>query len=601
MPYSKASALILKSEGIETIGMLKQRLVNEKPRDWKNSSVDVENEILEISAPYLEQCTIDDLSYPNNQSIVTATPQLNNKVDLIEVFLRDLMPYGIAAQNYFSVRAWNVLTEIQKNGIKKISEINYLILMKQRNCGKKTAEEILKKIAELCPKTLPLDAETQSEPQNFSVLLGRQLTTLEMTALDTIEIRELNLPVRAQSSIKARSIDELLKLDPQDIIKKRNCGKKTIEQIKACIENSIEIVLQLEDEFRNQSLTIQGFVDNLLNELEPRSKNVLMKRHGFWDGDEDTLESIGKELHITRERVRQIQAKVEKFLKNGLVRRRVHLLMKYLGKKYVTEFLKTNDGFAKIDELQGDIFSSKTDEKEALGHRFLLELFPEEKTSFFKDALVEGDLVFRDSESRVFYERINLAIKRLLSSEGKPLALSAVHDGLKDEFPEVALRTVKRVVEASTDSGFDEAGYVGSKNWKFFTARGRCEMAQRALVDIGAPSHYTHIADRMNILFASRAPFSPRAIHNFLVSRRDVFVLTGRGQYGLVNWGISRRPYLKDFLVQAIQENGGVAEADLLVKEGLRRYGYKKTSILMTLGMNDHIFKAVEKNIYKVR
>ena len=126
-------------------------------------------------------------------------------------------------------------------------------------------------------------------------------------------------------------------------------------------------------------------------------------------------------------------------------------------------------------------------------------------------------------------------------------------------------------------------------------------MAQRALVDLGASSHYTHIVDRMNILFPSRAPFSIRGVHNYLGSHRDIFVLTGRGQYGLVNWGLSRRPYLKDFLAQAIQENGGVAEAELLVKEGQRRYGFKKTSILMTLGMNDHIFKAIKKNTYKVR
>lgn len=598
LPLSQASISILKAEGIDTIGALKQRLINEKPRDWKSSNVNAENEILEISAPYLERCPIYELPGQNNQKISVSVSQSSSSADSIEVLLRERTPYNSQG---FSVRAWNVLSDIKKNGIKKISDLNYHVLMRQRNCGKKTAEEILRKIEDFVPKIPIQNPETELESKNFSALLERTLTDSEIAAVGTLEIRELNLPARAETYINVKSIEQLLKLNPRDILKKRNCGKKTIGQMKACIENSIKSVLQLEDEFRNQSLTIQGFIDNLLNELEPRAKNILMKRHGLWDGDEDTLESIGKEFRITRERVRQIQVKVEKFLRNSLVKRRVHLLMKCLGKKHVTEFLKANDGFAKIDELQGDIFSAKSDEKEALGHRFLLELFPEEKTSFFKDALVEGDLVFQDSESQVFFERLNSVIKRMLSSEGKPLALSAVRDALKEEFPETHLRAIKRCVEASSQFGFDETGYVGSKHWNFFSAKGIREMAQRALIDIGTASHYTHIVDRMNILFPSRAPFSVRVIHNCLGSHRDIFVLTGRGQYGLVNWGLSRRPYLKDFLVRAIQENGGVAEANFLVKEGQRRYGYKKTSILMTLGMNDHIFKAVNKNTYKVR
>ena len=43
--------------------------------------------------------------------------------------------------------------------------------------------------------------------------------------------------------------------------------------------------------------------------LTPREKDVIVKRYGFDGEDERTLENVGKELNVSRERVRQIEAK----------------------------------------------------------------------------------------------------------------------------------------------------------------------------------------------------------------------------------------------------------------------------------------------------
>jgi RNA polymerase primary sigma factor len=48
-------------------------------------------------------------------------------------------------------------------------------------------------------------------------------------------------------------------------------------------------------------------VAELLEKLRPREKHVLMARFGMETGKERTLEEIARELHLTRERVRQIQ------------------------------------------------------------------------------------------------------------------------------------------------------------------------------------------------------------------------------------------------------------------------------------------------------
>lgn len=47
----------------------------------------------------------------------------------------------------------------------------------------------------------------------------------------------------------------------------------------------------------------------VMDSLSDREKKVLIMRYGLDDGKERTLEEVGKEFHVTRERIRQIEAK----------------------------------------------------------------------------------------------------------------------------------------------------------------------------------------------------------------------------------------------------------------------------------------------------
>jgi RNA polymerase primary sigma factor len=44
-------------------------------------------------------------------------------------------------------------------------------------------------------------------------------------------------------------------------------------------------------------------------DLTPKEKKVLLMRHGLEDATCRTLEEVGKEFGVTRERIRQIEAK----------------------------------------------------------------------------------------------------------------------------------------------------------------------------------------------------------------------------------------------------------------------------------------------------
>ena len=57
-------------------------------------------------------------------------------------------------------------------------------------------------------------------------------------------------------------------------------------------------------------------LNDVLHKLTPREERVIKLRFGLEDGRIWTLEDIGKEFNITRERIRQIQVKAERKLKN---------------------------------------------------------------------------------------------------------------------------------------------------------------------------------------------------------------------------------------------------------------------------------------------
>jgi len=54
---------------------------------------------------------------------------------------------------------------------------------------------------------------------------------------------------------------------------------------------------------------LKNQIKEILVDLAPREKKILEMRFGLTDGINHTLEEVGKEFGVTRERIRQIEAK----------------------------------------------------------------------------------------------------------------------------------------------------------------------------------------------------------------------------------------------------------------------------------------------------
>ena len=60
--------------------------------------------------------------------------------------------------------------------------------------------------------------------------------------------------------------------------------------------------------------SLEGF--EMIDTLTPREQRLLELRFGLKDGQPRTLEAVGKEFNVTRERIRQIQGKALRKLRH---------------------------------------------------------------------------------------------------------------------------------------------------------------------------------------------------------------------------------------------------------------------------------------------
>ena len=72
-----------------------------------------------------------------------------------------------------------------------------------------------------------------------------------------------------------------------------------------------------------ESVMLREHIDALLGDLKERERQVIVLRFGLEDGHPRTLEEVGREFKVTRERIRQIEAKALRKLRNPVRSKRI--------------------------------------------------------------------------------------------------------------------------------------------------------------------------------------------------------------------------------------------------------------------------------------
>ena len=107
-------------------------------------------------------------------------------------------------------------------------------------------------------------------------------------------------------------VEEIMKLSQEPISLETPVGEEDDSHLGDFIQDS-EVSEPMEAATAN---SLREQLEKALAMLTPREEKVLRLRFGFEDGKTHTLEEVGKEFNVTRERVRQIESKALRRLRH---------------------------------------------------------------------------------------------------------------------------------------------------------------------------------------------------------------------------------------------------------------------------------------------
>lgn len=157
---------------------------------------------------------------------------------------------------------------------------------------------------------------------NVSVLKKAKVLPIGLPNNQAIE--SIPFSYRAMNILESNygSIKGLIDVYGSDVLRCRNCGIKTLIEILCLLEAAVSQIQQntYEDEAplfdeKNLSERLDDIVSSIFKG-NTRNIELIMKRYGWGSSPPQTLEMVGRRFALTRERVRQIQAKFERKFRN---------------------------------------------------------------------------------------------------------------------------------------------------------------------------------------------------------------------------------------------------------------------------------------------
>ncbi len=118
--------------------------------------------------------------------------------------------------------------------------------------------------------------------------------------------------IAEQMEISAEKVREIIKVSQEPVSLETPIGEEDDSHLGDFIED--HTALAPAEAASHQLLKEQ--VEDVLESLTERERKVLQLRFGLDDGRSRTLEEVGKEFHVTRERIRQIEAKALRKLRH---------------------------------------------------------------------------------------------------------------------------------------------------------------------------------------------------------------------------------------------------------------------------------------------
>jgi len=326
---------------------------------------------------------------------------------------------------------------------------------------------------------------------------------------------------------------------------------------------------------------------NLLSGLKERTRDIVIQRYGLADTPKrKTLEEIGRQYGITRERIRQI----ESFALNSIKQNPI--------------FKLSNEAFLELKNIienkgrvitERDILDYLTSDPGLKNHIFFLLVLVDDFIKFKED----DEFHHRWTIDKETAEKVHKTLRKLhkeineedLVSEKEMISIFKNHaeDVLDQEISDEVVRSWLNISKIIIRNAMGEWGHVSSPNIR---PRGVRDLAFLVLRKHASPLHFSEVTEKITQYFSR--PAHSATVHNELI-KDSRFVLVGRGLYALSEWGY-KTGTVRDVVKDILKTKGPLTKEEI-IKNVLEERHVKKNTILVNL-QNRNYFKRNKEGKY---
>lgn len=323
---------------------------------------------------------------------------------------------------------------------------------------------------------------------------------------------------------------------------------------------------------------------NLLRTLSSRESAIINARFGLSRSHPQTLEKIGQHFHLTRERVRQLEDRALRILRQHVSDTRLAELG-VMG----MHFIQLNGGVMSVDALLNKILQKDS----VVGTN--------DRDHILFALVLHQDLVYERNNARfpASFRLRSVAFSTLVQIVDAAVTfLSPLEDIQKCTAVYSAIRATvssnpsNALLEAvfSLDKRLKivDGDHVGLMEWRHVNPHTIRDHIVLILEQENKPLHFTVIAERLKDVIDRKIRVP--SVHNELI-RRSEFVLLGRGAYGLAKWGkvsgtvrsvvlsylADHKPHTREEAFAYVMKHRAVKEATVLLvlrhTPGIERVG----------------------------
>ena len=355
----------------------------------------------------------------------------------------------------------------------------------------------------------------------------------------------------------------------------------------------LDTILGAEQLNQLQNFDPKGILSQMFDIIDERSRHILRRRYGLEGLEAATLEAIGQELNLTRERIRQIEKESIRKLREHV---RHHQLV--AAHQLLTNVLNEHGSVMHEDDLVSTLLLSGRHPEQEAAVVFILEL--EESFEKLRHDDYHPSWYLKGFDLSLLHEMID-EIVDVLDNHGQPLNEQDLLNKVKGRehfkskqhfYNDKSLRNYLVISRKIKTNPF---GHIGLSSWSSISPRDVGDKAYLVMKHHGKPEHYAKITDMINRSKFDNKVAYKETVHNELI-KDDRFVLVGRGIYALSEWGF-KPGVVADIITEVLRRAEKPLTRDQIIEEVLKQRMVKKNTVLVGLS-NRKRFEKVDRDKY---